>query len=104
MGQIQTFLKRPDLVFLLPLETKLQPYFKKSFWFTFTIQLYILLFATGAAALTLHVKVMHDSYSNVFVFFLLLLILKVVNLGMSWWAVWFEEKWAKWTDYIVRFS
>ncbi|MES9764515.1 ABC transporter permease [Priestia megaterium] len=101
-GQIQTFLKRPDLVFLLPLETKLQPYFKKSFWFTFTIQLYILLFATGAAA-PLQVKVMHDSYSNVFVFFLLLLILKVVNLGMSWWAVWFEEKWAKWTDYIVRF-
>lgn len=46
---------------------------------------------------------MYDFYLNVFVFFLLLFILKVVNLGMFWWVVWFEEKWVKWIDYIVRF-
>ena len=48
-GSIQTLLKEADLVYLLPVEEKLKPYFTKAFLFTFMIQLYII--AIVAAAL-----------------------------------------------------
>ena len=41
-GSIQTLLKEADLVYLLPVEEKLKPYFTKAFLFTFMIQLYII--------------------------------------------------------------
>ncbi len=34
-GSIQTLLKEADLVYLLPVEEKLKPYFTKAFLFTF---------------------------------------------------------------------
>ena len=44
-GSIQTLLKEADLVYLLPVEEKLKPYFTKAFLFTFMIQLYIIAIA-----------------------------------------------------------
>ncbi|TYR78994.1 ABC transporter permease [Priestia megaterium] len=101
-GQIQTFLKRADLVFLLALETKLSPYFKRSFLFTLTIHLYVLLIVTAIVA-PLHVKVTNDSYQTVFLFFILLVGLKVINLAVAWWFSYFGERPSKWIDYVVRF-
>ncbi len=97
----QTLLKRADLVFLLPMETKLRPYFKKAFAFSFIIQLYLLLLVIAALA-PLYVKWSGGSYSTIFMFLLFFLGLKALNIGMSWWAVYFEEPMAKLTDFFVR--
>ena len=48
-GSIQTLLKA-DLVYLLPVEEKLKPYFTKAFLFTFMIQLYIIAIVAAALA------------------------------------------------------
>lgn len=101
-GSIRTFLKRPDLVFMLALESKLQLYFKKSFFYTFSTYIYVLLILTAAVA-PLHVKVTDQTYSTIFTHLILLLILKAINLKMTWWSVYFEEKYARWIDYLVRF-
>lgn len=99
---VQTLLKRADLVFLLPMETKLRPYFKKAFRFSFLIQLYVLLVVTAALA-PLYVKSSGEPYSVIFTFLLLFLALKVLNMAMSWWATYFEESMAKVIDFLVRF-
>ena len=49
-GSIQTLLKEADLVYLLPVEEKLKPYFTKAFLFTFMIQLYIIAMVAAALA------------------------------------------------------
>ena len=46
-GSIHTFLKDPDLVFLLPLEEKLKPYIKKSFLYSIVLESYFVLLVFG---------------------------------------------------------
>jgi ABC-2 type transport system permease protein len=102
-GGVRTFLKPADIVFLLPLETRMRPYFIKSFFFSFAFQVYLLLIVTAALA-PLYVKATGHTYGSILSIFFVLLTIKFVNFWMIWHMTYFEESSANWTDFLVRFA
>ncbi|WP_028402517.1 ABC transporter permease [Ectobacillus panaciterrae] len=81
-GSIQTLLKPADLVFLLPLEEKLKPYFGRAFRFSYIVQLYII-GMIGAAFAPLYLKQLNESGSYVLLLVLIALV-KLWNLLSAW--------------------
>jgi ABC-2 type transport system permease protein len=102
-GGVRTFLKPADIVFLLPLETKMRPYFIKSFFFSLAFQIYLLLIITAVLA-PLYVKATGHTYGSILSIFFMFLIIKFVNFLMIWHMTYFEESSAKWMDFLVRFA
>jgi ABC-2 type transport system permease protein len=102
-GGIRTFFKQADVVYLLPLEQRLSPYLVKSFFFSLTSQVYILLM-TVAALSPLYVKVTGETYGAVLTLFMLFLIIKTANAFMSWHMTYFEDRFARVMDFTVRFG
>lgn len=80
---IYTFLLEADKIFLLPLESKLGAYFKKSIAVSFCIQLYLLLMVL-ALFMPMHVQVHQGSFKSFFTFLILIAIMKVWNLFSRW--------------------
>lgn len=99
---IATFFKQPDLVFLLPMEEKLQPYFRKSAATSFVLQLYSIII--GVAVLSpLYMKMTGNSFSAILLLCVLLLVIKALNMSMQWSSNYFQEPSSRWVDLIVRF-
>ncbi|WP_223700794.1 ABC transporter permease [Sutcliffiella deserti] len=82
-GSIHTFLKDPDLVFLLPLEVKLKPYIKKSFLYSVVIESYILLIVFGISV-PLFLTLTDATLQTVLGIIALLIVIKAWNLWMFW--------------------
>jgi len=80
---IYTFLLEADKIFLLPLESKLRAYFKKSIGVSFCIQLYLLLMVL-AVFMPMYVQVYQGSFKSFFTFLILIAIMKVWNLFSRW--------------------
>lgn len=102
VSPVRTFIKEADLVFLLPLENKLAPYFKLSMLYSFIIQIYILLLIiAGLAPLYFH------QYNVPVITFLLLIFLIIVikawNILMSWRIQYFIESYIRKSDIAIRF-
>ncbi len=99
---IQTFLTEADKIFLLPLETKLADYFRKSLLFSLSLQSYLLLMVL-AVLMPLHVKVDGADFQSFFSLLFAVILIKLINLLIRWQVQYFIESSVKWTDSIIRF-
>lgn len=88
---VRTLIKEADLVFLLPLEAKMEPYFQQAFRFSFLTQLFPL--AAAALALApLYLEASGKAFSAYFILLIQLLVLKGWNTAMQWRMTFFGEK------------
>ncbi|WP_226087120.1 ABC transporter permease [Mesobacillus sp. S13] len=99
---IQTFLTEADKIFLLPLETRLNVYFKKSITFSLSLQSYLLLLVL-AVLMPLHVKIHGADFKSFFILLVALILIKWFNILIRWNVQYFIEKNVRLTDSILRF-
>lgn len=100
---IYTFLFEADKVFLLPLENKLSGYFKRSMIVSFIIQAYLLFMALGVF-MPMYARVNEGNYQTYLPFFVVLLIMKVVNILTRWKVQYFVETKSHRLDSLVRYA
>ncbi|HHT7187315.1 TPA: ABC transporter permease EcsB [Bacillus cereus] len=101
-GSIQTLLKEADLVYLLPVEEKLKPYFTKAFLFTFMIQLYIIAIVAAALA-PLYFQQMKQTGATYIWIVLALVIVKAWNLFVAWEKSFLTDQNIQRADWFIRF-
>jgi ABC-2 type transport system permease protein len=100
---VQTFLTEADKIFLLPLETRLADYFRKSIIFSLSLQSYLLLIML-AVLMPLHVKVHGADFKSFFILLIAIILIKLVNLLIRWHVQHYIESNVKLTDNIIRYS
>ncbi|WP_434166287.1 ABC transporter permease [Bacillus thuringiensis] len=101
-GSIQTLLKEADLVYLLPVEEKLKPYFTKAFLFTFMIQLYIIAIVAAALA-PLYFQQMKQTGAGYIWSVLAFVIVKAWNLFVAWEKSFLTDQSIQRADWFIRF-
>lgn len=99
---IQTLLKEADLVFLLPVETELKPYFRRSIMYSYMIQCYLLIFVIAALG-PLYLHQSDTSIQKLLLIIVILLIVKGVNIITRWNMQYSTDKGSLLTDQIVRY-
>ncbi|MCK1992922.1 ABC transporter permease [Peribacillus muralis] len=99
---INTFLKEPDTVFLLPLETKLKSYFNNSLLLSWVMQGFILLVVL-IAFIPMYMKVTDAGGRDFGMILAVLLILKFVNLIMRWNVLKYQDPSVSHWDSLIRF-
>jgi ABC-2 type transport system permease protein len=99
---IQTFLTEADKIFLLPLETRLNDYFRKSIVFSLSLQSYLLLMVL-AVLMPLHVKIHDADFKSFFILLIALILIKWLNILIRWNVQYFIEKNVRLTDSVIRF-
>ncbi|MBE3570947.1 MAG: ABC transporter permease [Bacillales bacterium] len=99
---IYTYLKRADIVFLLPMEERLKGYFQKAILSSFIFQSYWLILFL-AALMPMYVRVKGVSYASFFLWLAVLFILKFWNLYVRWNVQKFQEQNIRLADLFVRF-
>ncbi|MCR2821070.1 ABC transporter permease [Lederbergia panacisoli] len=102
VSPISTFLKEADLVFLLPLETKLSSYFRKGLSVSFIGQSYIILLIL-AACMPMYVQVTGNGFSMFFYMLMLALALKIWNLIIHWQLLKIRDSFVHVYDWIIRY-
>ncbi|MGD6941616.1 ABC transporter permease [Cytobacillus gottheilii] len=100
---IFTFLTEADRIFLLPLETKLHGYFRKSLMVSFFLQAYLLLMLL-ALFMPMYAKVNGGSFQGFFPLLALLLLVKWLNLEIRWRIQYYTEQNVLRSDSAVRFA
>ncbi|MET1029466.1 ABC transporter permease [Domibacillus tundrae] len=78
-SQVYTYIKQPDTVYLLPLESEMKPYFQKAVWTSFAVQSYILI-ALLAFAMPMYAKAEGTGFGSFFLFLGAVLAAKLWNL------------------------
>ncbi|MDA1782226.1 ABC transporter permease EcsB [Bacillus cereus] len=101
-GSIQTLLKEADLVYLLPVEEKLKPYFTKAFLFTFMIQLYIIAIVAAALA-PLYFQQIKQTGAGYIWIVLAFVIVKAWNLFVAWEKSFLTDQNIQRADWFIRF-
>ncbi len=100
---INTFLKRPDLVFLTVAEKQMGAYFKRALTYSFIVQLYVL-FLVAAIFGPLYT---HTFPKGVGFSFLLIigitLTLKLINHSINWWMLKVRNRRIRQFDLFLRF-
>lgn len=100
---IQTFLKKPDLVFLTVAENKLNPYFKRAKIYSFVIQLYLILLVAAAFG-PMYSNAYPDRSGKGFLLILvIMLVLKYINMMLSWWMLKIRQVSIRRVDTFIRF-
>lgn len=99
---IQTFLTEADKIFLLPLETRLSVYFRKSIVFSIALQSYLLLMLL-AVLMPMHVKVHGAGFKSFFWLLAVLVLVKSVNAAIRWKVLHYIERSMKVADVLIRF-
>lgn len=99
---VYTFLKEPDMFFLLPVETKLNDYFRRSIRLSMVFQGYILLMFV-AVAMPLYAAVENGQLKDFFYIFAVLLVIKYFNIRIKWAMLRFQEDSVRRMDSIVRY-
>ncbi|WP_409294809.1 ABC transporter permease [Peribacillus sp. SCS-26] len=99
---ILTFLKEADIVFLLPLETRLKSYFAKSIRVSFLLQGYILLMML-AAFMPMHFRVNSAALGDFIIALILLCVLKYLNLQVRFRILKYDTVWHQHIDSVVRY-
>ena len=99
---IYTFMSEADRIFLLPLETKLGGYFRKSFWISFSMQVYLLLIGL-AVFMPMYAAVNQGDFKRFFPFLIAILVVKVLNLFIRWHVQYYSEKNVLSIDTLIRF-
>lgn len=101
-GSMQTLLKEADLVYLLPVEEKLKPYFTKAFLFTFMIQLYIIAIVAAALA-PLYFQQMKQTGAAYIWIVIAFVIVKAWNLFIAWEKSFLTDQNVQKADWFIRF-
>lgn len=99
---IFTFLTEADRIFLLPLETRLGSYFKRSWIVSFVIQAYLLLLGLGVM-IPMYAQVNGDGARSFLHLFGVLLIAKALNMLIKWRMQYYIEQRVHLLDPVVRF-
>ncbi len=99
---IYTFMSEADRIFLLPLETKLGGYFKKSILISFSLQVYLLLIGL-AVLMPMYAAVNHGNFKSFFPFLIVILIVKILNLLIRWHVQYYGEVSTLTKDTLIRF-
>ncbi|WP_071396028.1 ABC transporter permease [Bacillus tuaregi] len=99
---IFTFMSEADRIFLLPLETKLTGYFRKSLLISFIGQLYIVIIGL-AVFMPMYAAVNEGNFKTFFPFLLYILIVKGLNILIRWCVQYYRENAVHRTDSLVRF-
>ena len=99
---VRTLLQEPDLVFLIVAEEKMKAYFRNSIFYSFVIQLYlILLVAAGVAPL--YTASFPGREGNTYLLtVLIVLVFKVANLIVNWWMYKIREARVRRVELFVR--
>ncbi|HFK1516457.1 TPA: ABC transporter permease EcsB [Bacillus cereus] len=101
-GSIQTLLKEADLVYLLPVEEKLKPYFTKAFLFTFMIQLYIIAIVAAALAPLYFQQMKQTGVAYIWIV-IAFVIVKAWNLFVAWEKSFLTDQNIQRADWFIRF-
>ncbi|RSK26328.1 ABC transporter permease [Bacillus sp. HMF5848] len=99
---VQTFLKEPDIVFLLPAETKLAPYFKKCISVSIISKGYMLVVAIAVLS-PLYVRFHSPTKWQVLALLTIIVILKAWNMFMKWKMMYIADSSLDILDIVVRY-
>ncbi|MBB6443476.1 ABC transporter permease [Bacillus benzoevorans] len=102
LSPIFTFMSEADRIFLIPLETSLNGYFKKSLFISFTLQLYLLVIGL-AVLMPLYAAVNNGDFKSFFYFLAAVIVVKYVNLLLRWHVQYYQESTVLKTDSLIRF-
>jgi ABC-2 type transport system permease protein len=80
---VRTLLKEPDVVFLLPIEARMEPYIKNAFRYSFVSQLFVLI-AVSIVLIPLYVQTTGKPLSALLFVLVQLVIYKWWNLAVEW--------------------
>lgn len=101
-SRVHTLLQQPDLVFLLPAEHKMWPYFWGTFAYSFLSQLYLVLLAAAALGPLYFASNPGRPGSTYLFMILVLFIFKAWNLASSWWMCRSRDGRIRRTEQIMR--
>lgn len=99
---VRTLLKDPDLVFLLPAEYKLRPYFRNTLIYSFVIQLYVILLAAAVFGPLYFASFPAQTGGTYLLIIVVLLIFKLWNLLANWWMLKTRDPRSRATEQFVR--
>ncbi|PMC40309.1 exoprotein ABC transporter permease EscB [Bacillus sp. UMB0899] len=102
-SSVRTLLKEADIVFLLPMEYKLQEYFQKAFTYSFITQSFFVI-VPFIIFIPLYVNATNANGQSLIISLDLLLLVKYWNLRVSWRLGFFTEASAKWGDILIRLA
>lgn len=100
---IRTMLKEPDLVFLLPAEFQLSPFFRNGIIYSYITQMFPFLFVFVAAGPLYFTSFEERSISQYIVIGAVIVVLKAWNVLAHWWEVNSRDGVSGWIDAGVRF-
>jgi len=100
---IYSFLKEADKIFLLPLENRLEPYFKSSIILSFFIQVYFLVLGLGVF-MPIYAQVNNGDFGSFFVFLITICVIKLVNILIKWRIQYYVEVNVHLIDSLIRYS
>ncbi|NQW96041.1 ABC transporter permease [Bacillus stratosphericus] len=99
---VRTLIKEADLVFMLPLEAKMDPYLKQAFNFSFISQLFPLI-AVSIIALPLYSAVSSGDLMLYVLILAQMILIKGLNTAIQWRITYFQGKHVRWIDAVIRF-
>ncbi|MBN6887643.1 ABC-2 type transport system permease protein [Cytobacillus horneckiae] len=99
---IYTFLEEADRVFLLPLEERLNGYFKKAIFVSFLFSAYMIIIGL-AVFMPMYASVNNGSFGSFLPFLAVLLLLKILNFTIRWRVQYFINNQTHLLDSLVRF-
>ncbi|MGN1401436.1 MAG: ABC transporter permease [Bacillus sp. (in: firmicutes)] len=99
---VYSLLKEPDMFFLLPVERRMDGYFRKAIRLSLVFQSYILLLFL-AAAMPLFAAVEGGTFRDFVLILILTLVAKYLNLLSKWSVLKFQEQSTIWLDNVIRF-
>ena len=99
---VSTLLKDADLIFLLPAEDKMGPYFRMTIIYSFVIQLYLILLVAAALG-PLYFAAFSPDTSKYLLIIVVLVIFKIWNLVANWWMLKLRDPKLRWIDHGLRF-
>ena len=102
ISPVVTFLTEADKVFILPLETRLGSYLKRSAIFSIFLQSYIVLFLL-AILMPMQAAVSGQGFRPFFYYLLVLVGMKAANMWIRWRVQYFIEQSVWHIDSVVRF-
>jgi ABC-2 type transport system permease protein len=102
-SSIRSFLKEPDLVFLLPIEHKMKDYFRQGIIYSFVMHS-ITLLVTFLVLVPMLQQFTETSFQKLIVLFFIMVVLKGWNLFLSWRMLHNFDHQSTWLDYSIRLS
>jgi len=99
---IYTFLKDADRIFLIPVESRMKKYFINCLLLSFIFQVYILLMGLGIL-MPMYASVNNGQFGHFWYFFLILSVVKGLNLLIRWQVQHFVNTSHHAADAIIRF-